>query len=145
LRPGFLKGGKVARNRVIAAGVVVIACVFAVFHAGRAAATAGSMSCGTQYSANGSYACTWGFNYMGPSTNEIVTGTNNYWQHEDWTKNSGGTVYLGFGPSGCHTALTGTSSGTISPSQIGCGGYINPFAQYAIGFTSYLQFFSRVY
>lgn len=110
----------------------VTVCVLALT-AGGAGANPGQMTC-----QGGS--CWWGFNYMGPSVNEIVTGGSNYWHFEVARKNSGGTVYVGFGPSGCHKTLSGAISTSWQPSDIGCGGYINPFGQYASGATSYLYF-----
>jgi hypothetical protein len=100
---------------------------------GGAVASPGHMSCQSGY-------CGWGANYMGPSLNEIVTGGSNYWTAEDVRKNSGGVVYIGFGPSGCHKTFSGFASTSWAPSDIGCGGYINPFGQYVSGATSYLLF-----
>jgi hypothetical protein len=113
--------------------LAVAACVVG-FGAGGAAASPGTMNCQTQGW------CHWGYNYMGPSLNEIVTGGSNYWALESVKKNSGGTVYIGFGPSGCHRTFTGAATDSWHPSDIGCGGYINPFGQYASGSTSYLYF-----
>lgn len=106
-----------------------------------AGASPGSMTCGTS---SGVYTCTWGYNYQGPSTNEIVTGPSDYWTHLSVIVSSGGTTYQGFGPSGCHHTSTGASSWSGTPSDLGCGGYINPFSQYATGATSYLKFNSYV-
>jgi hypothetical protein len=106
--------------------------------AGNAGASPGTMTCGQTSGGRGW--CHWGYNYMGPSVNEIVSGGSNYYTIEDVTKNSGGTVYIGFGPSGKHKTFTGQASGSWTPADIGCGGYINPFGQYVSGATSYLYF-----
>jgi hypothetical protein len=115
-------------------GVVVMSGAFLGLR--NADASPGSMSCSNQ----GVYTCNWGYNYQGPSTNEIVTGPNDYWTRLTVFVSSGGTTYQGFGPSGCHHTSTGNSSWGGSPSDLGCGGYINPFSQYHSGATSYLQF-----
>jgi hypothetical protein len=120
---------------------IAMAGSIAFFAARNASATAGSMTCGTS---GGVYQCDWGYNYQGPSTNEIVTGTNAYWTHISVIVSSGGTTYQGFGPSGCHHTSTGTSSWSGSPADLGCSGYIDPFSQYHTGATSYLKFSSYV-
>jgi hypothetical protein len=122
-----------------ATALAILASVFVLTR--DAGASPGSMTCGNQ---NGSYQCWWGWNYQGPSTNEIVTGPSNYWTYLYVSVSSGGTTYQGFGPSGCHHTSVGTSSWSGSPSDIGCGGYINPFSQYHSGATSYLSFNSFV-
>ncbi len=101
----------------------LVALCLALFVVG-AAASPGSMTCGP--GPGGEAVCHWGFNYQGPSTNEIVTGGNTYWKSESIDKRSGGTVYTGFGPSGCHKTFSGVVASSWHASDIGCGGYIKP-------------------
>jgi hypothetical protein len=127
--------------RLVVLVVIGIVTLGGAFLATRAAnASPGSMSCSNP----GTYTCDWGYNYQGPSTNEIVTGPNSYWTRITVFVSNGGTTYQGFGPSGCHHTSTGASSWGGSPSDLGCGGYINPFSQYHSDATSYLRFNSVV-
>jgi hypothetical protein len=131
-----------SRRWAVVAAACIAAAGVAFFATRDAGASPGSMSCSTP--PGGVYTCTWGFNYEGPSLNEIVTGPSNYFVWLVVTVSSGGTTYQGFGPSGCHHTSVGNSAWGGTPSDLGCGGYINPFSQYHTGAQSYLQFQSHV-
>ena len=78
---------------------------------------------------------------MTPNANELVYGPSNYWNDQYVDKTSGGTIYHAFGPSGsCYRSLVGVNSWYGTPSDMGCGGYVNPFVQYVSGNSSYLYF-----
>jgi hypothetical protein len=115
--------------------LVVVAAAFGLVTATGAAASPVPMNCPQQGF------CKWGYNYVGPSVNELVYGPSNYWFDMYVDKTSGGTIYRAFGPNGnCYAAMSGASSWYGHPSDMGCGGYVNPFVQYVSGNTSYLYF-----
>ena len=101
-------------------------------------ASATDMHCANGY-------CSWGYNYVGPSTNFVVNGTWNNWYDQYLDKTSGGTIHHGFysgGTPNCFEYKSGavTWYGHPGDTGSGCGPYVRPYVQYDIGNTSYLFF-----
>jgi hypothetical protein len=88
--------------------------------------------------------CYWGYNYLSSSGIFGIYGTWNYWQDQYVDKTSGGGIYHGFNTSGstnnCYAGMSGAWTFYDTPNHIGtgCGGYLQPFAQYGWGTQSYL-------
>jgi hypothetical protein len=86
--------------------------------------------------------CVWGYNYMGSGVNQNLTGAWGYWKSSNVDKQSGGQIAHGFNSAAhCYAYMNGTSYYTGVPSSLGtgCGGYLQPFAQWTGGATSYLK------
>ena len=116
---------------VVALGLVLAPKTGAI---GSRASTAVQTSCTSSY-------CYWGYNYVGSNLNNpVYTPTSNFYQ-ETMVKNSGGAMYEGFGPSGCHVIVGDNGTFTYTPGQLGCSATGNSaFVQYDYGASSYLHF-----
>jgi hypothetical protein len=90
------------------------------------------------------YVWSWGYNYMGSGVNQGEAGPSNYYYWETLLKNSGGMVQFGFKPVGygCYKRVSGAYDWSGSPSKLGCGGYIYPYASWFSGATSYLKIYA---
>ncbi len=85
----------------------------------------------------------WGYNYMGSGVNQFVTGSWNYWADGYVDKNSGDWIAHGWNTaSSCYEYMSGDSAWFGHPGDTGngCGGYLQRFAQWSSGSTSYLFF-----
>jgi hypothetical protein len=93
----------------------------------------------------------WGFNYLGPYTStgngcyyataEVCSGWNTWFESYD-TKNSGGTVQIGFDDGGGVRGFqqSGTGSITVYASDVGWSGhYMRGMGRYISGSSSYIQ------
>lgn len=115
--------------------VAVLAVVAASTFASPSRASAASMDCSA-----GNY-CQWGYNYMGSGVNQFLTGGWNYWDNSYIDKNSGGSIAHGWNTAAsCYQYMSGAASGYFRPEDTGtgCGGYLQRFAQWTSGSTSYL-------
>lgn len=125
-----------ARRGRLILGALVAAGVLAGSSAPDAAADWTHMHCNDQ----GNY-CWWGYNLVGPTTNERVHAGWNYWDDQYIDKTSGGNIFHGFYPSPtCYHSIFGAGWWYGYPSDLGCGGYIYPYTMYNYGNTSYLYF-----
>jgi hypothetical protein len=85
-------------------------------------------------------AWSWGYNYLSPGSLRVSSGWN-YWVNQYLDKNSGGTIRHGFITQGgglCYDFMSGSATHFHSPSDLGCGGYLNNFVDYWSGNSSYL-------
>lgn len=85
----------------------------------------------------------WGYNYMGSGVNQGVTGTWNYWANGYVDKTSGDWISHGWNTAAsCYEFMWGDSTWFGHPSDTGngCGGYLQRFAGWSSGSTSYLFF-----
>lgn len=115
--------------------LVLVAVIAAVVASSASAVQSTPMNCPQ------SNYCKWGYNYVTPNANYLVYGPYKYWFDQYFSKNSGGTVYHGFGPSStCYRFESGAASWYGYPSSLGCSGLVNPYTQYYSGNSSYLYF-----
>lgn len=115
--------------------VLVLAVVAASMVALPSHASAASMDCSA-----GNY-CHWGYNYMGSGVNQFLAGGWNYWDNSYVDKNSGDSIAHGWNTAAsCYQYMYGTTSGYFRPEDTGggCGGYLQRFAQWVSGNSSYL-------
>ena len=125
-----MRGFPLSRAKSAVLVAIVAACIVVPI----ASATAVEASCSGGI-------CTWGYNYVTPSANNLVyTPVSNFWS-ETAKINSGGNVYLGFGGSDNCYRTRSVGTWTQSPGQLGCSASNNTaFVQYASGNSSYLHF-----
>jgi hypothetical protein len=84
-----------------------------------------------------------GLQLHGLRVNQFVAGTWNYWANGYVDKNSGGWIAHGWNTAAsCYEYMYGDTSWFGYPSDTGngCGGYLQRFAEWSSGSTSYLFF-----
>jgi hypothetical protein len=86
-------------------------------------------------------AWSWGYNYIGPSTNSTVVAGWNYWSYAAADKRSGGYIYHEWytqAGSACFDNFTGVVSYYSTPGSCGFGGYLYSAWGYVSGNSSYV-------
>lgn len=86
----------------------------------------------------------WGHNYVGPTTNPIVTSGWDYWDDQWLHKHSGSWIWHGWVASGgtpCEDGMVGYSEHYHALEDVlpGFGGYLYNRVRYSEGYSSYLE------
>lgn len=86
-------------------------------------------------------AWSWGYNYMGPSTNSTVVAGWNYWSYSYADKRSGDWIYHRWQTQAggyCDDLFSGVTTYYSTPSSCGYGGYLYVNWGYVSGNSSYV-------
>ena len=86
-------------------------------------------------------AWSWGYNYIGASTNSYVYAGWNYWSYAYADKKNGGEIFRQWQTQAgnyCDDYISGTRTYTSYPSDCGFGGYLYLYWGYISGNPSYV-------